>query len=244
MSIEIKGLSFSYGKRQALKDLSFSVPDGRFTALLGPNGAGKSTLLSLLTRLLQLQQGEVRINGVDLKRQPRLLMQQLGVVFQQSTLDLDLTVLQNLQYHAALHGIAAKEARRRAETEMARWQLSDRLHDRVRQLNGGHRRRVEIARALLHRPSVLLLDEATSGLDTRARIDLNRHVRHLCNEQQLTVLWTTHLIEEIAAEDQVLILHQGSLLANATADQICQQTGTSELSHAFEKITGLLQEAI
>ncbi|WP_409525508.1 ABC transporter ATP-binding protein [Nitrincola sp. MINF-07-Sa-05] len=242
MSIAIKGLSFSYGKRQALKDLDFSLPDGSFTALLGPNGAGKTTLLSLLTRLLGLQQGEVRINQVDLKRQPRLLMQQLGVVFQQSTLDLDLTVLQNLQYHAALHGIPPKEARQRAEAEMARWQLSERLHDRVRQLNGGHRRRVEIARALLHRPSVLLLDEATSGLDTRARIDLNRHVRHLCHEQQLTVLWTTHLIEEISANDQVLILHQGSLLANASAEKICQQTGTSELNSAFEKITGLQQE--
>ncbi|MBE0505634.1 MAG: ATP-binding cassette domain-containing protein [Marinospirillum sp.] len=242
MSIAIKGLSFNYGARQALKDLNFTLPDGSFTALLGPNGAGKTTLLSLLTRLLSLQQGEVSINRVDLKRQPRLLMQQLGVVFQQSTLDLDLTVLQNLQYHAALHGIPPKEARHRAETEMARWQLSERLHDRVRQLNGGHRRRVEIARALLHRPSVLLLDEATSGLDTRARIDLNRHVRHLCHEQQLTVLWTTHLIEEISTEDQVLILHHGSLLANASAKEICKQSGTFELGSAFEKITGLQQE--
>ena len=176
MTIEASNLSFRYGDKPVLREVSFVLTSGRFHALLGPNGAGKSTLFGLLTRLLALQQGDILLGGQSLKKQPAEAMRKIGVVFQQNALDLDLTVRQNLQYHAALHGLSRKEARTRGDRELERFNLLDRANDAVRQLNGGHRRRVEIARALLHEPSLLLLDEPTSALDGHS-------------EQVVTVLW-------------------------------------------------------
>ncbi|MBP0049891.1 ATP-binding cassette domain-containing protein [Marinobacterium sp. AK62] len=239
MGIEVEGLSFHYGSRKALNDVSFQLESGRLNALLGPNGAGKSTLYALLTQLYSLQSGDIRLDGVPTRRQPRALKQTLGVVFQQSTLDPDLSVLQNLEYHGALHGLSPKQVRQQAESLLAELGLADRLKDSIRSLNGGHRRRVEIARALLHRPSILLLDEATVGLDTAARQAINRHVRGLCQQHQLTVLWATHLIEEIEPDDPVLILHQGRLLTQGRAQDLCAQQGTHSLAETFEQLTGL-----
>jgi len=239
MSIKVDRVSFCYGQRQALDSVSFQLEPGSFNALLGPNGAGKSTLFALLTRLLALQQGDIRIDGLSMKEHPRALLQRIGVVFQQSTLDPDLSVLQNLEYHGALHGLSPVKVHTVATPLLEQLQLGDRLHDPIRQLNGGHRRRVEIARALLHQPSVLLLDEATVGLDTASRLAINRHVRELCASRQLTVLWATHLIEEIASRDPVLVLHQGRILADNRASTLCAEQGCPSLAQAFERITGL-----
>jgi len=239
MAIEVRHLSFRYGPRQALNDVSFSLREGQLNALLGPNGAGKSTLYALLTQLYNVQQGEILLHGQQLGRQSRLLKQQLGVVFQQSTLDPDLSVLQNLEYHGALHGLSARQVRQQADELLTGMGLANRLKDSIRSLNGGHRRRVEIARALLHTPSILLLDEATVGLDTAARQAINRHVRQLCRDRNLTVLWATHLIEEIDPDDPVLVLHQGRLLADDTAAAICRQQDARGLADAFEQLTGL-----
>lgn len=238
MTIEASNLSFRYGDKPVLREVSFMLTSGRFHALLGPNGAGKSTLFGLLTRLLALQQGELLLAGQSLKKQPAEAMRRIGVVFQQNALDLDLTVRQNLQYHAALHGLSRKEARVRGDRELERFSLLDRANDAVRQLNGGHRRRVEIARALLHEPSLLLLDEPTVGLDVASRKALNEHVRTLCEEDGLTVLWATHLIEEVRAEDRVLILHQGQLLADGYGQAICEAEGTRDLAETFHSLTG------
>ncbi|MBY6220065.1 ABC transporter ATP-binding protein [Marinobacter nauticus] len=238
MTIEASNLSFRYGDRPVLREVSFALTSGRFHALLGPNGAGKSTLFGLLTRLLALQQGELRLAGQSLKHQPAEAMRQIGVVFQQNALDLDLTVRQNLQYHAALHGLSCKEARARGDRELERFNLLERANDAVRQLNGGHRRRVEIARALLHEPSLLLLDEPTVGLDVASRMALNEHVRTLSEEDGLTVLWATHLIEEVRADDRVLILHQGQLLADGNGQAICDAEGTRDLAETFHALTG------
>lgn len=238
MTIEASNLSFRYGDRPVLREVSFALTSGRFHALLGPNGAGKSTLFGLLTRLLALQQGELRFAGQSLKHQPAEAMRQIGVVFQQNALDLDLTVRQNLQYHAALHGLSRKEARARGDRELERFNLLERANDAVRQLNGGHRRRVEIARALLHEPSLLLLDEPTVGLDVASRKALNEHVRTLSEEDGLTVLWATHLIEEVRADDRVLILHQGQLLADGNGQAICDAEGTRDLAETFHALTG------
>lgn len=238
MTIEASNLSFRYGDRPVLREVSFALTSGRFHALLGPNGAGKSTLFGLLTSLLALQQGELRLAGQSLKHQPAEAMRQIGVVFQQNALDLDLTVRQNLQYHAALHGLSRKEARARGDRELERFNLLERANDAVRQLNGGHRRRVEIARALLHEPSLLLLDEPTVGLDVASRKALNEHVRTLCEEDGLTVLWATHLIEEVREEDRVLILHQGQLLADGNGQAICDAEGTRDLAETFHALTG------
>ena len=238
MTIEARNLSFRYGDKPVLKEVSFALTSGRFHALLGPNGAGKSTLFGLLTRLLALQQGDILLAGQSLKKQPAEAMRKIGVVFQQNALDLDLTVRQNLQYHAALHGLSRKEARARGDRELERFGLLDRASEAVRQLNGGHRRRVEIARALLHEPSLLLLDEPTVGLDVASRKALNEYVRTLCEEDGLTLLWATHLIEEVREDDRVLILHQGQLLADGTGHAICRAQGTRDLAETFHSLTG------
>jgi ABC-2 type transport system ATP-binding protein len=235
-ALELAGVGFAYGARHALEQVAFSLAPGSFTALLGPNGAGKSTLIALLTRLYDLQQGEIRVCGHCLRREPRAALARLGVVFQQSTLDLDLSVEQNLRYHAALHGLPGRLAAQRIERELERQQLGPRRRDKVRLLNGGHRRRVEIARALLHEPRLLLLDEASSGLDPASRDGLNRHVRELCREQGMAVLWTTHLLDEVQAEDRLLLLHQGRLIANDNAGDLGAHD-EGGLAGAFERLT-------
>ena len=237
MSIEIRNLSFNYGSRTALKDINLTLQEGCFNALLGPNGAGKSTLYALLTRLYAVQSGEICIDGQSIAKHPAEVMQKLGVVFQQSTLDLDLTVAQNLYYHAALHGISKRQATPRVIAELKRFGLSERIDDKVRSLNGGHRRRVEIARALLHQPRILLLDEPSVGLDPSTRKSLNDHIRQLCQQEQLTVLWATHLIEEVEENDPVTILHQGSVLASDSVSQLCTQHNIANLSDLFQTLT-------
>lgn len=158
------------------------------------------------------------------------------MVFQQSTLDLDLSVEQNLRYHAALHGLSRRQSDQRVDAELARQGLTERRGERVRELNGGHRRRVEIARALLHEPRLLLLDEASVGLDPASRLALNQHLRSLCREQQLSVLWTTHLLDEVAPSDDLLILHQGRLVASGQAADLSLEHG-GDLGTAFNRLT-------
>lgn len=234
-ALHVEQVNFGYGARKALQNLSFSTLEGRFTALLGPNGAGKSTLIALLTRLYDLQQGDIQVAGFSLRRQPREALRRIGVVFQQSTLDLDLSVEQNLRYHAALHGMPRKIANDRIETELQRQLLVDRRTSKVRELNGGHRRRLEIARALLHKPSLLLLDEASAGLDPASRQGLSDHVRALCRDQGMSVLWTTHLLDEVEADDDLLILNRGVLVAQGRADALSAADGN--LQHTFARLT-------
>lgn len=235
-ALDVSDLSFAYGPKQALREVSFSLAPGRFAALLGPNGAGKSTLIALLTRLYDLQTGDIRVGGHSLRDAPRKALKQLGVVFQQSTLDLDLNVEQNLRYHAALHGLSRRQSALRVDAELARQGLAERRRERVRELNGGHRRRVEIARALLHDPRLLLLDEASAGLDPASRLALNQHLRSLCREQGITVLWTTHLLDEVLPDDTLMILHQGRLVACGQTDALSQEHG-GDLSAAFARLT-------
>ncbi|SNR40042.1 ABC-2 type transport system ATP-binding protein [Puniceibacterium sediminis] len=210
--LSVTSVSYSYGTKQALDDVSFDVAPGQFAALLGPNGAGKSTLFSLLTRLFTTRDGTIRIAGFDMAKSPRQALEKMGVVFQSQTLDLDLTIRQNLSYFAALHGLSGRNARTRIDRALDRLQILDRAGEKARNLNGGHRRRTEIARALIHDPSVLLLDEATVGLDAAARQSITDHVHRLCAEENLTVLWATHLTDEVFDTDQLIVLHQGRIL--------------------------------
>jgi ABC-2 type transport system ATP-binding protein len=239
MALSVEKVGHVYGARQALRDVTFAVAAGSFAVLLGLNGAGKSTLFSLITRLYATRSGHVRIFGHDVARAPGEALRLLGVVFQSRTLDLDLTVLQNLVYHAALHGIGRHAARERAAQVLARVRLGDRADDKVRGLSGGQMRRVEIARALLHRPRLLLLDEPTVGLDVKARAEILAHVRALVAEEGVAVLWATHLIDEIALEDQLVVLHQGQLLATGSARQLVADTGTRDVGGAFACIAGI-----
>ncbi|MEZ9523017.1 ATP-binding cassette domain-containing protein [Enterovibrio norvegicus] len=240
--LDIHALSHTYGQpsaakphggRQALNDINLSLGDG-LHMLLGPNGAGKSTLFSLLTRLLPVQSGYVHLLGEPPNRQT---MAKLGVVFQQSTLDLDLTVEQNLNYYGALHGFSATQTQQHAAPLLAHFSLSDRLKDKVHTLNGGHRRRTELVRALMHSPSILLLDEPTSGLDPKARASLSDAVRSLCEQKPLCVLWATHLIEEVAPTDDVLVLNKGQLKAHDSARNLVAFYQAESLSEVFSQLT-------
>lgn len=237
-ALAVSGLSHSYGARKALDEVSFSVAPGSFTVLLGLNGAGKSTLFSLVTRLYAARKGDIEIFGANVMREPGAALRRLGVAFQARTLDLELSVMQNLVYHAALHGIGPIEARKLGLEALERAGLAERANDKARALSGGQMRRVEIARALLHGPRLLLLDEPTVGLDIKARADLLAHVRGLVREQGLGVLWTTHLIDEIADDDQVVILHHGRIMATGRASDIVAAQGAAGVGEAFAKITG------
>ena len=236
-ALDISKIAFSYGQRKALDDVSFTVKPGSCAILLGPNGAGKSTLFSLITRLYSASSGTIRIAGHDLSKAPLAALASLGVVFQQTTLDLDLSVRQNLLYHAALHGLDGKTASRRIDEELERLGMRERDFEIVRNLNGGHRRRVEIARALLHHPSLLLLDEPTVGLDVPSRKTLVEHIHHLTDSGKLSVLWATHLIDEIAPDDALVVLHRGQIRALGDVTSVLHSTGSETISEAFDNLT-------
>jgi len=236
-ALSVAGISYSFGGTFALDDVGFDIAEGDFTVLLGPNGAGKTTLFSLVTRLYDARQGEIRIFGHDVRRQSRQALAAIGVVFQQPTLDLDLTVTQNLLYHGALHGLPLAESRRRAARELARLEMVERAGEKVRRLNGGHRRRVEIARALLHRPRLLLLDEPTVGLDVPTRRAIVDYVHTLAREDGLAVLWATHLIDEVRDDDRLLVLHRGTLRAAGPLAEVLAQAGAETVEGAFDRLT-------
>jgi ABC-2 type transport system ATP-binding protein len=237
-ALVVADVSHSYGERKALDRVSFAVAPGSFTVLLGLNGAGKSTLFALITRLYDTRAGRISVFGFDVRDRPGEALRRLGVVFQNRTLDLDLSIVQNLDYHAALHGIGRAEARTRARELLDQFELGSRLHDKIRSLSGGQMRRVEIARALLHRPRLLLLDEATVGLDIKSRADIEKYVRDLVKRENVGVLWATHLIDEVSGEDEVVILHQGELLAHGNVAPVLKQTGTDSIRAAFNSLTG------
>ncbi|RJX75610.1 ATP-binding cassette domain-containing protein [Vibrio sinensis] len=236
MSITVKNLSYSYGRKDVLKDLNFSLGAG-FNILLGPNGAGKSTLFSLLTGLSESSHSSIKLCELSMKEQKRKALAKVGVVFQQSTLDLDLSVKQNLLYHASLHGLSSMEALHNIEDILVRLRLSERLNERVRSLNGGHRRRLEIARALMHKPEVLLLDEPTVGLDSDSRILIIEHIRQLADERGICILWATHLMDEVAKDDALILLDKGQIRAVGRSEQLCEQNGVSDVFQLYHKLT-------
>jgi ABC-2 type transport system ATP-binding protein len=237
-ALVVEGVSFAYGRgSRALDDVSFRVPAGSFTALLGPNGAGKTTLMSLVTRLFHSRGGSITVSGFDLRRASRAALAAMGVVFQRLTLDLDLSVQQNLRYAASLQGLARGQAEPRIAEELARLGIADRRRSLVRTLSGGLRRRVELARALLHQPRLLILDEPTVGLDIDSRRAIVEHVHRLCRERDLAVLWTTHLIDEVWPGDQLVILADGRVRAVGPSDEVLQRTGSASLAEAYKQLT-------
>lgn len=221
--LKVSNLGYRYGNKTALDEVSFELEAGTFCALLGPNGAGKSTLFNLLTRLFVSPNGRIEVAGQDLAMSPRKALARLGIVFQQTTLDLDLTVRQNLSYFAALHGISGRDATKRIDASLDRLGMLERAGEKARTLNGGHKRRAEIARALIHNPMVLLLDEPTVGLDAAARASITDHVHELTDDGT-TILWATHLTDEVRPDDRLIILHQARILADGIARDICRDT--------------------
>lgn len=235
-ALDVSEVTFNYGKRRALDDVSFSIAPGEAVILLGPNGAGKTTLFSLIAGLFGTQAGSVSIAGQNLRNGPAALSP-LGIVFQAQTLDLDLTVQQNLRYFCALRGLDRATADQRIHDELRRFAMLERIDEKVRALNGGHRRRVEIARAALHQPSVLLLDEPTVGLDIPTRRYLIADLHARSSAEGTALLWATHLIDEVSEADRVIVLHKGSIVGSGTPAELRKKTGSRDLDAAFALLT-------
>jgi ABC-2 type transport system ATP-binding protein len=227
----------TYGPIRAVDGVSLEVHPGEFIALLGPNGAGKTTLFQLLSGLFAADSGRIEVMGHDMSRDPVPALARLGIVFQQPTLDLELSVTANLMFHAGLHGIPHATARARSEKELARIGLSERAHDKAARLSGGNRRRVELARALLHEPRLLLMDEPTVGLDPQSRSDLLKLMLAMRGERAVAVLWATHLCDEVPDADRVIVMHHGKLLADTAPAQLIAAAGAASIEDAFLSMT-------
>ena len=233
--IEISEVGHNFGQKRVLDQITLSIKKGTFCALLGPNGAGKSTLFSALTRLLIPAQGTIKIHGNDIHKNPRPALSNIGVVFQQQTMDLDLTVFQNLRYFGKLQGMSGKDLHKRIDQVLTLLNMAERSHEVVRTLNGGHRRRAEIARSLIHDPKVLLLDEATVGLDPETRKSITDDMHKIAQTRGKTILWATHLCDEVGDDDQLVILHNGKILRNGQAHEIANG---GNLLNVFLSLTG------
>lgn len=231
--LQIDGLSKRYGKQPALRSVSLALAAGSFVALLGPNGAGKSTLFQVLTGLFAADEGDVQVAGHSLRTAATRALRHIGVVFQQMSLDLDLSVRRNLLFQADLQGLPRTLANERIASDTARLGLDKDLDRKVRELSGGNRRKVELVRANLHRPAVLLMDEATVGLDPKSRQDLLAALHADVRERGTCVLWATHWVEEAQGADRVLVLHKGAVLADGTPAEVTQTLGQPTLEAGF-----------
>jgi ABC-2 type transport system ATP-binding protein len=223
--IQVENLTHRYGDRIALSKVDFEVKKGEIFGLLGPNGGGKSTLFRILSTMMVPSSGRAVVAGHDVERDPAAVRRHVGVVFQTQSLDKALTVAENLRAQGHLHGLSGADLRQRMEQAMERLGLSDRRNDLVETLSGGLRRRVEIAKSLLHHPQVLLMDEASTGLDPAARRDLSRHVESLRQEEGVTILLTTHVLEEADRCDRLILLHQGNIVAQGTPSELRARIG-------------------
>ncbi len=225
MVVTAEGLVFRYGERAALDNVSLAVGEREIFGVLGPNGGGKSTLFRILATLQRPAGGWARLAGFDVERQPAEVRRRIGVVFQTQSLDRKLTVSENLRAQGRLFGLSGNELTRRAEEAMARLGLSDRARDLVGALSGGLRRRVEIAKSLLHQPSLLIMDEPSTGLDPAVRRELWNYIEELRRERGITVLLTTHLLDEADRCDRLLLLHQGKIVAEGTPEALKSRIG-------------------
>lgn len=225
-AITVDNLSASYGSKQALDRISLVVPAGTHFALLGPNGSGKTTLVNILCTLRRPNGGTAVVAGADVVAKPTQARRSIGVVFQDSSLDDRLTAWENLEFHGLVHGMAAKPRRAMIETIIELVELTDWTHNIVRSFSGGMRRRLEIARALMHRPKILFLDEPTVGLDAQTRQRIWQYLDRLRQQSGLTVLTTTHYIEEVENADIVCIIDQGRIIAQGTPQALKARHGT------------------
>ena len=233
----LDNVSKSFGPVRAVDGVSLKAFPGEFIAVLGLNGAGKTTLFQMLCGLLAPDGGRIEVMGHDMSRDGVPALARLGIVFQQPTLDLELSVAANLYFHAGLHGLAHPVARARMESLLARFGRIAHVHARAAQLSGGNRRRVELARALLHQPRLLLMDEPTVGLDPQSRSDLIRLMLDMRTERTVAILWATHLCDEVRGADRVIVLHRGKLLADTTPAQLVAAAGAASVEEAFLSMT-------
>ena len=236
--ITLDAVSKSYGSLKALDGVSFSVGKGAIVGLLGPNGAGKSTLFQIAAGLFRPDGGTVTVLGKDYGTASSDILRQLGVVFQNRSVDLDMTTRANLKFHGQLFGLSGKELAARIDAVAKFLDIADLLDRLVRTLSGGNQRRVEIARALLNRPQLLLMDEPSVGLDTTARLGLVEHLRQERDTNGTSILWSTHLVDEVETADWIVLIAKGKVLHQGTPAEIIAVAGTTTLSDAYIALTG------
>ncbi len=239
--IEVNNLVKQFGKTNAVNDISFKVEAGERFALLGPNGAGKSTIIKILTTLLKPTSGQLFLDGHNVIKNQEAARRSFGIVFQDPSLDNDLTAYENMQLHAVLYRVPAKKLDNRIKELLELVELEDRKDSFVRTFSGGMKRRLEIARGLLHQPKILFLDEPTVGLDAQTRNLLWDYVGKLSNEKNMTILFTTHYLEEAEVNaDKIAIIDHGKLITIGSPVEILQETNTKTLEKAYLKLTGTI----
>ena len=234
--LEINNVKKYYNSFLALNNISFRIKSGELVVLLGPNGAGKSTLFSIITGLVRADSGSCFINGCNIADNSIGALENLGVVFQQSTIDLELTVKENLLFHSRLYGIEINSVEKVIEEELTKSGLVKKVSKKVRTLSGGERRKVELIRSLLHKPKMLLMDEPTVGLDPASRISLLKKIQNLKNKGTLSILWTTHLVDEAEKADKIIILNKGKIIAIGSSSEILGLAKENNLAKAFLKL--------
>ena len=237
--IRVTNLTKNFGAFAAVRDISFEIKEGEIVAFIGPNGAGKTTTIKMLTTLLKPTSGTIEICGLNPATQPNEVRKLFGIVFQDSSLDDELTAQENMDMHGALYSVPRKVAAERTQRLLKMFDLAERKDEPVKRFSGGMRRRLEIARGLLHTPRILFLDEPTLGLDPQTRNQLWSQVRQLNEAEKVTVFLTTHYMEEAErVASRVFIIDSGKLIAQGSPEELRQQTGTQSLEQAFLALTG------
>jgi ABC-2 type transport system ATP-binding protein len=237
--IKVKNLVKNFKEIRAVDDISFSVEKGEIFAFLGPNGAGKSTTIKMLTTLLHQTSGSAMVNGFDVEKNPNDVRRSFGIVFQDSSLDDELTAWENMEFHGALYKVPKKLRRNRIKQLLDIVELWDRKDSLVKTFSGGMKRRLEIARGLLHHPKVFFLDEPTIGLDPQTRNHIWSYIKKLNKEEGITIFFTTHYMEEAEnVSDRVAIVDHGKIIALGTPEELKKETNTETLENAFLYFTG------
>jgi ABC-2 type transport system ATP-binding protein len=237
--IRVENLSRNFGKLEAVRNISFEVAEGEIFAFLGPNGAGKTTTIKMLTTLLPPTSGKIEINGLSLAAHPQEARKHFGIVFQDPSLDQELTAWENMEYHAVLYHLPRVVRRQRIEMLLKLFELWERRDDLLKKFSGGMKRRLEIARGLLHTPRVLFLDEPTLGLDPQTRNQMWTHVRRMNETEQVTVFLTTHHMEEAErVAHRIAVIDHGRIIAIGSSEELKARTGAGTLEEAFLALTG------
>ena len=237
--IRVENLTKKFGELTAVDGVSFEVKEGEIFAFLGPNGAGKTTTIKMLTTLLQPTSGTLELDGLDPRKKQNEVRKLFGIVFQDPSLDIDLTAYENMELHGVFYHVPRKARIERTKALLEKFELWDRRNERVKQFSGGMKRRLEIARGLLHSPKVLFLDEPTLGLDPQTRNQLWSHVKYLNDTEQTTVFLTTHYMDEAdRVASRIAIIDHGKIVALGSSQELKAQTGTASLEEAFLALTG------
>jgi len=237
--IKVENITKKFGKFTAVDNLSFEVKEGEVFAFLGPNGAGKTTTIKMLTTVLRPTSGRMALNGFDVSKDSSDVRKSFGIVFQDPSLDNELTAYENLQFHAVLYGMRRSEYADRIDDLLSLVNLADRRNSYVKNFSGGMKRRLEIARGLLHKPKVLFLDEPTLGLDPQTRRLLWDYVKNLNKKEGVTVFMTSHHMDEVEkVAHRIAIIDHGKIIEQGTASDLMKKTGKNTLEDAFIELTG------